>query len=295
MRQRMSNGRRVGTNRVKNSQGPILVVGDTGKTGRRVAARLEQQAVPFRRASRSSSPPFNWTRAETWRPALEGAGAVYLSYPQDLPIEGATEQIARFVEEAKRSGVQRLVLLTGRGESEGLRQEELVKESGLEWTVIRSAWFDQNFTEGGFAEMLQSGELVLPEGRAPEPFVDLEDLADVAVAALTHSGHAGQIYDVTGPHLLTFEAVASGLSQALGRPVSFVPVSLAAFLTGLAEAGVPADAVVLMEFLFGDLLDGRNAHLGDGVQRALGREPGGFDAFARRELSGERIEVAVGH
>ena len=274
-------------------QRPILVVGATGNTGRRVTARLEEQGVPVRRGSRASSPPFDWIDSTTWGPALEGVEAVYIAYPQELPLEGATEHIGRFIEQAREASVQRVVLLTGRGEEVGLEQEQRVKDSGLPWTVIRSAWFDQNFTEGSFAEMVQAGELVLPEGRAPEPFVDLEDLADVAVAALTLPGHAGQVYDVTGPRLLTFRDVASGLSLALGRTVTWVPVSLAEFLSGLAEAGATQDTVSLMEFLFGDLLDGRNARLGDGVQRALGREPRDFMAFAQRDLAnGAEVTMA---
>ena len=200
----------------------------------------------------------------------------------ELELEKATDRIGSFLERAKEAGVQRLVLLTGRGEDEGLRQEALVRDSGLAWTVVRSAWFNQNFTEGGFAELVEAGQFVLPAGHVPEPFVDLDDVADVAVAALTQPGHHGEIYEVTGPRGLTLEAVAAELSQALGRPIPFVPVTHDDFLAGLEAAGVPDDEVGLLDFLFGTLLDGRNAHLGDGVQRALGREPMDFSDFARK-------------
>lgn len=278
-------------NQKNNESGPILVLGDTGNTGRRVASRLEARGVKFRRGSRSSSPPFDWLDSETWPAVLAGVESVYLAYPQALPLDGATAHIRDFVAHAQRAGVSRIVLLTGRGEEEGLRQEEIVRDSGLASTVIRSAWFNQNFTEGGLAEMVHSGELIFPGDCAPEPFVDLEDLADVVVAALTLPGHTGQIYEVTGPQLLNFFEVAEVLSQARNRSVAYVPVTHSEFLGGLTDAGFPDEDVSLMDFLFGELLDGRNAKLGDGVQRALGREPKDFAAFAQREFAGESYGI----
>ena len=259
-----------------------LVLSAHGKTGRRVAARLKARGLPVRPGSRSTTPAFDWTRPATWGPALEGVDAVYIAYPQTLALSDATARIGAFVEQAAQADVRRLVLLTGRGEADGRRQEALVRDSGCPWTVIRSAWFDQNFTEGGFAELVAGGHFVLPAGHVPEPFVDLDDLAEVAVAALTEPGHAGEIYEVTGPRLLTLADVAGALTRALGRTIRFTPVTHQGFLAGLAAEGVPADDIRLMDFLFGTLLDGRNAHLGDGVQRALGRAPVDFDTFARR-------------
>jgi uncharacterized protein YbjT (DUF2867 family) len=263
----------------------LLVLGATGKTGRRVADRLEARGRAVRRASRLGTPSFDWRTPSTWAANLHGIDAAYLAYPSTLPIDGATEHIAAFVEQARTAGVRRLVLLTGRGEAEGLRQERLVQDSGLSWTVLRSAWFDQNFTEGAFADLVSARQFVLPAGDVPEPFVDLDDLAEVAAAALVDPSHDGQVYDVTGPRLLTFREVVAALGHALATPIRFVDVSHADFLAGLRAEGTPADAVGLLDFLFGTLLDGRNAHLGDGVQRALGRPPTDFATFARREVA----------
>ena len=269
---------------VPNSEllsGSILVLGATGKTGRRVAARLTAMGVAHRRGSRSATPAFDWNDHLTWRPCLEDVAAVYVNYPADLPVTDAPDAIRAFVDRSKEAGVQRLVLLTGRGEEVGRASERAVQESGLEWTIVRSSWFNQNFSEGGFAELVESGQLILPAGGQREPFVDLGDLADVVVAALTKSAHSGEVYDVTGPRLMTFADVASDLSDALGRKVAYVPVPHDSFLAGLAATDVPDDAVALMDYLFGTLLDGRNAHLGDGVVRALGRAPRDFRVFAR--------------
>ena len=259
-----------------------LILAAGGKTGRRIAARLEADGQSMRRGSRSTQPRFDWADRRGWDRVLDGVDAAYIAYPQELPLEMATERIGSFVEHARQAGVRRLVLLSGRGEDDALQQESLVRESGLMWTIIRSAWFNQNFTEGAFAELVAAGQFMLPSGDVPEPFVDLEDLADVAVAALIEPGHHGQVYEVTGPRGITLEQVAAELSSTLGKPISFVPISHDAFLSRLAVAGVPDSEIHLLDFLFGTLLDGRNSEVGDGVQRALGREPGDFSQFARR-------------
>ena len=261
--------------------GLILVLGATGKTGRRVADRLAAKGVPTRRGSRSATPAFDWNDERSWDPCLQGVKAVYINYPSDLPVANAPDAIRAFVDRAKAAGVLRIVLLTGRGEQVGLASERAVRRGGLDWTIVRSSWFNQNFSEGGFADLVEDGQLILPAGDRREPFVDLDDLADVVVAALTETGHSGKIYEVTGPRLMTFTDVASDLSKALGRKVTYVAVPHDSFVANMSESGVPADVVELMDYLFGTLLDGRNAYLADGVVRALGRAPKDFSAFAR--------------
>lgn len=144
----------------------------------------------------------------------------------------------------------------------------------------RPSWFNQNFSEGAFVEMIHAGRITLPSGDVPEPFVDVDDIADVAVAALTESGHAGEIYEVTGPRLMTFAQVADALSEAIGRNIAYVQVPHDAFVAGVAESGAPKDVVWMLDYLFCTVLDGRNACLTDGVQRALGRPPRAFETFA---------------
>lgn len=180
----------------------------------------------------------------------------------------------------KRRGVKRLVLLSGRGEAEAQACEAIVQESGLEWTIVRASWFNQNFSEGAFIDMVLNGAITLPAGDQVEPFVDVDDIADVAVAALTEDNHNGRIYEVTGPRLMTFADVAKDLSRATGREISFIDVPHKAFITEMESAGAPEDVVWMLDYLFATVLDGRNAHLTDGVQQALGRPPKDFAAFA---------------
>ena len=263
-----------------NRAKPILVLGATGKTGRRVANGLRALGLPIRRASRTASPSFDWTRETSWDPSLEGIGSVYLNYPSDLPIPGSADVLANFVHRAIQHGVRRLVLLSGRGEDEGALWESIVQTSGLEWTIVRASWFHQNFSEGAFAEMVLAGQIHLPAGDASEPFVDADDIADVAVASLTEPGHEGKVYELSGPRLLSFADVASEISRAVGRTIEYRPISLESFISELRASGAPPEVVWTMDYLFTKLLDGRNAVLTDGVERALGRPPRDFSDFA---------------
>ncbi|MFQ5554532.1 MAG: NmrA family transcriptional regulator [Acidimicrobiia bacterium] len=260
---------------------PILVLGANGKTGRRVVDRLTAAELPVRAGSRRGSPPFDWNDPATWAPVLDGVRAAYISYYPDLAVPGAVEATGKFAKLAVDRGVNRLVLLAGRGEAEAERAEEAVADSGADLTVVRSTWFMQNFSEGDFRGQLLSGLVTLPAGDMVEPFVDADDIADVAVAALTEDGHAGQLYELTGPRLLTFAEAIDEISQATGRQILYAPVSVEEFAAAMAAHGVPAEAIEIFSFLFGEVLDGRNAHLTDGVQRALGRAPRDFTEFAK--------------
>ena len=274
-------------------RGLTLVIGGTGKTGRRVAERLEARGVEIRIASRSANPSFDWDDTDSWDSALEGVTAVYITYAPDLAMPGATASIRAFVGRAVGLGVERLVLLSGRGEEEAQACERIVQGAGIDWTVVRASWFNQNFSEGAFAEMVQAGQITLPDVNTPEPFVDADDIADVAVAALTEPGHSGQIYEVTGPRMLTLADVAVELSRATARHIKYVPVPHDAFVSGVAESGAPQDVVWMLDYLFATVLDGRNAYLTDGVQRALGREPKDFADYAR-EIAATGAWRAVG-
>jgi len=269
-------------NRKTNDPGLTLIVGGTGKTGRRVADRLRARGAETRIASRSASPAFDWHDPGTWDAVLEGVSAAYVTYAPDLAVPGAAASIRRFVDKAVAQGVGRLVLLSGRGEEEARACERVVQAADIDWTIIRASWFMQNFSEGEFLDMVLDGAITLPAADVPEPFVDVNDIADVAVAALTGDGHAGEIYEVTGPRMLTFTELAQEISQAAGREVQFVRVPREAFARAVAESGTPEDVAWLLNYLFETVLDGRNASVCDGIRRALGRDPADFAEYARR-------------
>lgn len=270
---------------------PILVTGATGKTGRRIAAKLAEQGHEIRLGSRRADIPFDWNAPQGWEAALKDVKAIYIAYSPDLAVPGTVELITRFVDAAKTAGVARLVLLSGRGEEEAQACEQIVLGSGLEATVVRASWFNQNFSEGGFAGMVQAGRITLPGATMVEPFVDADDIADVAVAALTQDGHDGEIYEVTGPRLLGFEDLSVILSQAAGRDIAYIPVPHKDFLDGLKADGAPGEVVWLMDYLFSTVFDGRNAHVCDGVERALGRKPTDFETFAQRAAAAGAFKI----
>jgi uncharacterized protein YbjT (DUF2867 family) len=258
-----------------------LVLGGTGKTGRRILDRLAARGVPTRVGSRSAQPGFDWADRDTWAPAVEGVDAVYISYFPDLAVPGAPEAVGELADVAVRAGVQRLVLLSGRGEAEAQRSEDVIRAAGAEWTILRSSWFSQNFSEAFLLDAVLSGEVALPVGDVREPFVDVDDLADAAVAALTQDGHAGQLYEITGARMLTFAEAVQEIASATGRELRFIPVSVEDYAAAIAQAGEPDDVVWLITYLFTEVLDGRNESLTDGLRRALGREPRDFGDYVR--------------
>ncbi len=277
----------------RENQLTYLVLTATGKTGRRVADRLEGQGLTVRRASRSSATPFDWDQPSTWGPALEGVHAAYIVYSPDLAVPAAPAAIQQFTELAVQHGVKKLVLLSGRGEEEAQRCEQIVMDSGADWTVVRASWFNQNFDEGEFVEMVRGGTVALPARDIPEPFIDVNDIADVAVAALTEPGHEGEVYEVTGPRLMTFTEAVAEIAEVTGRELAFVQLTGEQFEAGLRAHQTPDEMVWLLNYLFNEVLDGRNAQVCDGVERALGRKPRDFADYVREAAATGVWEVQV--
>lgn len=266
-------------------QAPTLVLGGTGKTGGRLARRLTAMDVPVRIGSRSAGVPFDWENPGTWGPALDGARAVYIAYQPDVAAPGATEAIGELTALAVDRRVRHLVLLSGRGEPEAQACEKVLAstcaEAGVAWTVLRCNWFNQNFSEGYLLEPVLDGQVALPAGAVGEPFLDVDDIAEVAAAVLTRTGPDGQVYELSGPRPLTFAEAVGTIAAATGRDIRFVRVTPEQYAAAMAAAGAPADVVDLLTYLFTTVLDGRNTRPADGVQRMLQRPPRDFAAYAR--------------
>jgi uncharacterized protein YbjT (DUF2867 family) len=263
----------------------VLVTSATGKTGRRVADLLAARGVTVRAGSRSGTTRFDWEDVQTWAPALRGADTAYVNYYPDLAAPGAVEAMRTFGELAVAHGVRRVTLLSGRGEPEAVRAEEALRASGAELTVVRAAFFAQNFSEGAMAEGVAAGTIAFPAGDTAEPFLHADDLAEVIVETLTQDGHAGLVHELTGPRLLTFAEVAAEVTRASGREVAYVPMSEDEYASLLQRFGLPAPEAQWLSALFSMLLDGHNASVTDGVKRVLGREPRDFTAFAAEAWS----------
>ncbi|GHA28932.1 NAD(P)H-binding protein [Streptomyces purpurascens] len=261
----------------------ILVTGATGKTGRRVVRMLQQRGVTVRAASRSGTPSFDWTDRSTWEPALRGVTGMYLVAP-GLGSPQAAEDIAAFARRASAAGSRRAVLLSvpegGADQEHVLAAEQALEHAGLDWTVLRPRWFFQNFSEDFLHDPVMSGEVRLPAGDGKEAFVDAEDIAEVAVAALTEAGHAGWHYELSGPRLMTFGDAVAEIARATGRDLRYVPLTAEAYADEQRAQGVPEEWVQLSAGLYDYVRSGGLASLSDGVQRALGRAPRDFSEYA---------------
>ncbi|MEV6587614.1 NAD(P)H-binding protein [Streptomyces acidicola] len=253
-----------------------LVVGGRGKTGRRVVERLATLGHPVRVGSRSGEPPFVWEDAGTWQAALDGVDRVYVAH-HDMTLPDAAQQIEAFSQAAVASGVRRLVLLSGRGGGTTRAVESAVQVPGADWTVVRPGWFNQNFSEGFLLEAVLAREIALPEFGAKQDFVDVDDIADVAVAALTDDRHIGRTYELSGPRLLSFADAAEELSTAGGREITYAPLTVEQFRTSLLKGGMPEKVV---DDFVRSLRD-NSACVTHGVEEALGRKPKDFAAYAR--------------
>ena len=258
---------------------PILVIGGTGKTGRRIIERLRARNLPVRVGSRNQPIPFTWEDPSTWPAVLADVKTAYVAYFPDLACDGALTAMREFADTARRSGVKRIVLLSGRGEPEAVLCEQTIHD--FDWTVLRCSWFNQNFNEGYFCEPLIHGALQLPVADIPEPFIDADDIADVAVKVLTEAGHSGQVYELTGPRALTFRQAVAEIAEATGRSLQFAPIPEARYRDMMTGLGVPAIITDLTMYLYQEVLDGRNAQPTDTIQQLLGRAPKDFADFAR--------------
>jgi len=269
-----------------------LILGGTGKTGKRIVKQLTDRGVAVRIGSRAQAPGFDWNNPYNWDEILSGITSVYINYAPDLAIPGSATAIQLLMDHIAKNNIKRVVLLSGRGEDEAQHCESLIQRPNIDWTVVRASWFAQNFSEGAFAEMISRGTVTLPAGEVKEPFIDIEDIVDVVVAALTETGHENKIYEVTGPRLLTFSQAIQEIASATGCNINYQQITVAEFIHGAVQTGIPADIVWLLEYLFATVLDGRNEYTTDGVQQALGREPRDFSEFAAGMASTDSWKIA---
>ncbi|HEX6426886.1 MAG TPA: hypothetical protein VF008_04335 [Niastella sp.] len=269
-------------NAKQNSKANTLVLGGKGKTGSRVVAKLQQLEWPVHVGSRSGDRAFDWEDQSTWKKAIKDMETIYVSYFPDLAVPGAVDAIRAFTKIAVEGGVKKLVLLSGRGEAEAQECEKIVMATNIDWTIVRASWFCQNFSEGYLREPILAGHVVFPAGDIPEPFIDAEDIADVAVAAITQAGHNHKLYEVTGPRLLTFRDAIETIGRETGRTIVYEQIPVEAYAALLKEYGVPKDFIWLITYLFTEVLDGRNENITHGVEEALGRPATDFVTYAKR-------------
>jgi uncharacterized protein YbjT (DUF2867 family) len=262
----------------------FLILGGTGKTGRRIASRLTAAGHQVRTASRTGGDVrLDLDDPATYPEALNGVAAAYLIEPSLNNGVAGPPRMAGLVQAARVAGVSRLVLLSAPGaghEGHPLHTtEQVVRDSGLAWTFLRPNWFAQNFSEDFWLPAVRSGTLALPAGRGRVPFIDAEDIADVATAALTEDRHAGQAYELSGPRAIGFGEAAELIAEASGRPLRYVAVTPEAFLEQQLSYGVPPAVAQRRTDLVASVSTDAHTALADGVERALGHAPRRFEDF----------------
>jgi len=266
---------------MKNKEN-ILVIGGTGKTGRKVANRLRELGHIIRIGSRSASPPFDWDNPQTWAKAMQGMDKVYITFQPDLAVPGALEAIEELTRQAKKGNIKKLVLLSGKGEREAELCEQVIIHSGIDHTIVRASWFNQNFSESFFLEPILKGFVALPQADVKVPYVDTDDIADVAIEVLLNNDHNGKIYQLTGPRQLTFKEVIQEISDVTGRYITFTPITLSAYINVMKQQGVPGDFIWLIEYLFSEVLgNANNSEITNDIEKVLGRKAKDFGQYIK--------------
>lgn len=259
----------------------ILVIGGNGKTGSRVAQNLTALGHNVSIAGRKTTPAFNWETPETYATALQNIDRAYIVYYPDLAVPGSRDAISRLTEEALKAGVEKVVLLSGKGETEAEACEQIVANSGLNYTLVRASWFNQNFSEGAFLEAVLNGVVAMPMGDVEIPFVDVNDIASVVTKVLLDDSYNNQTITVTGPEMKTFRELVQIMAETSGRAIEFVPITIEEFKEGMRQAGLPDDYVWLFGYLFKEVLGNKeNQEISKDIERVLGRKAIDFSTYA---------------
>ena len=263
----------------------ILVIGGTGKTGRLVAENLTKLGHNVRVVGRTTTPAFDWDKPETYEAALQNMDRAYVVFYPDLAVPGAKDAIGLLTEKALKVGLDKLVLLSGKGEAEAEACEEIVANSGLNYTTVRASWFNQNFNEGAFVDYILAGHLALPMPEAKIPYTDTQDIADVVTKVLLDDAYNGEIVTVTGPKKLTFAEVTAIISEKLGRQIQYTPISMDAFKSDLEANSAPAPVIWLLSYLFTEVLGhSENQTISNDVERILNRKPIAFEQYVENTI-----------
>lgn len=260
----------------------ILVIGGNGKTGRRVAENLTQLGHNVRVVGRKTNPAFDWENTDTYDAALKDMDRAYIVYYPDLAVPGSRDAISTLTKKALEAGLEKVVLLSGKGETEAEACEEIVANSGLNYTLVRASWFNQNFSEGAFLEFVLNRTVALPMPDSEIPFVDVNDIADVVSKVIVDDSYNGQTITVTGPQKRTFKEVVEIMAEATNKHIQFIPISIEEFKEGMKKAGLPDSYVWLFGYLFQEVLGNpENQEVSDDVAKVLGRPAIDFETFAR--------------
>lgn len=266
----------------------ILVTGATGTVGGEVVRQLKGQDANIRlglrqtkKISGADTVTFDYTNRDTFKEALSGCEKLFLVAP---PSRQNFDALGDLLEVAHQMGVQHIVGATGMGadrfsETTAGLFDSLVRQSPVSWTILRPNWFMQNFFTYFRSEIISKGEIFLPAADATTSFVDVRDIASVAVTALLSNKHRDQAFTLTGGESLSHREVASVLSQHLLRPVVYRSATEDGYSASLRSQGFEERDINEMLRLFEVVRQGEHAPVHDDIERLLERPPHTFHQF----------------
>jgi uncharacterized protein YbjT (DUF2867 family) len=279
----------------------ILLTGSTGSVGLALAQLLSQKGIAYRamvrdvaKVSSLDLAGVEWVQGDfqdpdSLRSALEGIDRVFLLAP---PVENIDRIEATFIDIAVTAGVRHIVNLSAVGAGinvphrfgqwHGLT-EKYLSESSLDFTILRPNFFMQNLST--MTAMIQQGTLYVPAGEGKAPFVDVRDIAAVAAACLTETGHEGKIYEVTGPVSIGYSDIVATLSKVLGRTINYVDIPVEAARASMLETGMPAWLVDALNELNTGLKENRFGIVSDVVSSVGHKTPIDLETFVRDHLA----------
>jgi uncharacterized protein YbjT (DUF2867 family) len=264
----------------------FLILGGTGKVGSRIAQILLSNGHTVRVVSRRSALRFDWHDESTWAPSLDGSSGVFIVGPGSA--SDWSPLLSRFLDMAAAAGVERAVLLSARGveflpDGAVARAEAALQRGHVPWVILRPTHFAQNFTEAMFVPM--GGAVRAPVGNGRQPFIDVQDIAEVAVAALTSGAFDRRILELSGPDAISFDHAAEVLSRVSQSHVHFEDQTDDAHVAELRASGTPEGYVEWRMAMLGGIRSGHDAYVsGDHIQEVLGRPATSFETWARREV-----------
>ncbi|GAA3113969.1 NAD(P)H-binding protein [Streptosporangium carneum] len=279
----------------------IVVTGATGNVGRSLVRTLAATGGQVTATSRGISPAdvprgvghrrADLADAESLRPVLDGARALFLQSGADAHLLSPRD----ILDVARAGGVERVVVLSSQGvatraesPSHGILMrsvEDAARQSGMEWTILRPGGFNSNTY--AWAESVRTARAVAaPFGDVGLPVVDPADIAEVAAAALREDGHAGRVYELTGPALVTPRRQAEAIGDALGEPVRFVEQTREQARAHMLRF-MPEPVVETTLAILGDPSPAEQ-RLSPDVEHVLGRAPRTYAAWARRNAAAFR-------
>lgn len=263
----------------------ILVIGGTGKTGRKVVEILNQRGHNVSVGSRKASPAFDWQNPSGWSQVLKGIEKMYIVFHPDLAIPGAFDAISQLMKAGLAAGVRKAVLLSGKGEKEAEHCEEAVRASGMDYVIVRASWFSQNFSESFLLDPILAGQVALPMSHVKIPFVDTTDIAEVVSEVLVNDAHNGKTYELTGPSLITFKEAIQTIEKNIDRKIGFTPVTIEEYNDTMKAAGLPDDYIWLIDYLFREVLTNpKNQVVTLDVERVLGRKATSFEDYVVKTI-----------